>query len=86
MDGIIEQQEQQEEQQYYQYGNGTVDWYDTVMENVPGAKVLNSEMPDGRHFISDCPYYYVMFDLLIEQINQHFHYDTSSAIDTECPQ
>jgi hypothetical protein len=57
------------------------------MENVPsGTKVLNSEMPeDGRHFISDCPYY-VMFDLLIEQINQHFHYDTSSAIDTECPQ
>jgi hypothetical protein len=55
------------------------------MENVPGAKVLNSEMPDGRHFLSDCPYY-VMFDLLIEQINQYYHYDTSSTSDTECPQ
>jgi hypothetical protein len=81
----LDKQQQIQQQQGYQYGNGTVDWFKTVMENVPGPKVLNSEMPDGRHFISDCPYY-VMFDLLIEQINQYYHYDTSSTSDTECPQ
>jgi hypothetical protein len=66
----------------FQYGDGAVDWYNTLLENVPDDEVLNSEMPDGRHFGSDCPSY-VMFDLLLGQIHQY--YDTHHS-DIGCPQ